>query len=43
MEDKNKISVVLSAEEFVRFDAYCAEKGVPESTPFGVRLQFRMA
>ena len=32
MEDKNKISVVLSAEEFARFDAYCAEKGFKKST-----------
>jgi hypothetical protein len=29
---KNKISVVLSAMEFARFDAYCAEKGFKKST-----------
>jgi len=29
---KNKISVVLSAVEFARFDAYCAEKGFKKST-----------
>jgi hypothetical protein len=32
VEDKSKISVVLSAEEFARFDAYCAEKGFKKST-----------
>jgi hypothetical protein len=32
MEDKNKISVVLSAEGFERFDAYCTEKGFKKST-----------
>jgi len=29
---KNKISVVLSAVEFARFDAYCVEKGFKKST-----------
>jgi hypothetical protein len=29
---KNKISVVLSAVEFARFDGYCAEKGFKKST-----------
>jgi hypothetical protein len=29
---KNKISVVLSAVEFARFDDYCAEKGFKKST-----------
>ena len=32
MEDRNKISVVLTAEEFERFDAYCTEKGFKKST-----------
>lgn len=32
MQDKNKISVVLSVLEFARFDAYCAEKGHKKST-----------
>jgi hypothetical protein len=32
MENRSKISVVLSVEEFRRFDAYCAEKGFKKST-----------
>ena len=32
MEDKSKISVVLSPAEFARFAAYCGEKGFKKST-----------
>ena len=32
MEDKSKISVVLTAAEFERFAAYCVAKGYKKST-----------
>lgn len=32
MDTKCKVSVVLPAEEFERFDSYCAEKGFKKST-----------
>lgn len=32
MGEKNKISVVLSPEEFQRFESYCTEKGFKKST-----------
>lgn len=32
MDDKFKVSVVVPAEEFERFDSYCAEKGFKKST-----------
>lgn len=32
MEAKCKVSVVIPADEFERFDSYCAEKGFKKST-----------
>ena len=32
MDAKFKVSVVLPADEFERFDSYCAEKGFKKST-----------
>ncbi len=32
MDEKFKVSVVVPADEFERFDSYCAEKGFKKST-----------
>jgi hypothetical protein len=32
VDGKNKISVVLAEPDFLRFDAYCSEKGFKKST-----------